>query len=59
MRIIKAEFRVSSRYVNTEYKETIQFEFEEDSTEYEIEKEIQEVFEQWVWENIDASYEIE
>lgn len=59
MRIIKAEFRVSSRYVNTEYKETIEFEFEEDSTEDEIGKEIQEVFEQWVWENIDASYEIE
>jgi len=54
----KYEFYVSTPFINSSVKETIEFEIPDEFNEHEKEDFIQKQFEEWVWENIESSYEI-
>lgn len=49
--IKKYQFEVSTRYVGSGVKETIEIELDNDLTEEEIENEVQEYYEEWLMEN--------
>ena len=55
---IKVDFYVGTKYVGSEVEETVEIEIEEDMTEREINDVVDEEFQTWVWENIDASWKI-
>ena len=57
-KILKCEFYVSSKYVNTETKEVVEVIIPEGTPENEEEDIVREWFEEWVWQNIEHSYEI-
>jgi hypothetical protein len=57
-KIIEVQFTVGTKYVGSEVEETVEIEIEENMTEEEINKIIDEEFQIWVWENIDSWWKI-
>ncbi|MCM3632885.1 DUF7167 family protein [Paenibacillus camelliae] len=54
-------FFVSTGYVGSKREETLTFDelgIDENLEGEELEKELQEAFNEWVWENINAYYEV-
>jgi hypothetical protein len=58
MKKIKLEFSVSTNIYGSRVSEIVEIEVEEDSSEDEIEKSIEEEFDFWLGENIDTNWEI-
>ena len=58
MRTIEVEFWVSTNYVGSEYKETVEILVEEEATEKEIEDEIDYYYKDWVNNNTDQGWAI-
>jgi hypothetical protein len=52
----KYEFYVSTGFVGSHRQETVEIEFKGDETDEEIEEIVQEEFNEWVWNEIDASW---
>lgn len=52
--IKKYKFSVGTRYIKSDWTEEVELEFDDNATEEEIEKEVNEVFEEWVWENAET-----
>lgn len=58
MKEITVEFYVATKRIGSEEMETVTIEVPEDADEDLVNKIVGEYFEQWVWESIEASYEI-
>ena len=58
MKEIEVEFYVQTWKVGSTIEATKVFEVEEDATEKEIEAIIDEAWKEWIWNNIEAGYEI-
>lgn len=54
--IVKVEMSIWTRYVGSTIKDIVEVEVDDDATEKEIEKEIQEYYDEWVWSQIDGGY---
>lgn len=58
MKEITVEFHVATKSIGSEEIETVTIEVPEDANEALIDKIVSEYFETWVWENVEATYEI-
>lgn len=58
MKEITVTFYVATKSIGSEEIETMTVEVPEDANEALIDKIVSEYFETWVWENIEATYEI-
>ena len=56
MKTVKYNFHVSTKYVGSEVSEDIKFEVEDDATTEEIEEIADDLFKDWLWENIDGGF---
>jgi hypothetical protein len=55
--IIKYKFSVETRYVGSRVEEIVEIEIDENSTDEEIEFEVDQYFEAWIYENIEGATE--
>ena len=55
---LTVEFYISTRYVGSDYKEDLELDVPENLSEYELDKFIQEQYEEWAWEVLDSSWSI-
>lgn len=53
---LKFEFSIGTRYVGSDVKDEIELEFDDDATEQEIESQVEEVYKDWVWEQVDGGW---
>ena len=55
----KYEFYAATRYIGSDIKEVIEIEFDdyEDMTPEDIEKEVNEYFNEWLFQNIESGWE--
>lgn len=58
MKTIKVEFHVGTHYVGSTWSEIVEIEVDEEATEKEIEDELNQYLEGWVWNNIDSGFKI-
>lgn len=58
MKKLEVEFYFSGKYINTDHTEVMKFEFEDETTQEEIDEVITEELTQWLYENSNASFRI-
>jgi len=58
MKKLEVEFYFSGIYINTDHTEVKQFEFEDETTQEEINEVITEELTQWLYEKSNASFRI-
>ncbi len=46
----KFKFSIGTPYINSEYTETVEFEFEDDVTDEEIQNEMDEIYTEWLFQ---------
>ena len=51
MKAIKFNFSIETCYVNSKSCEIIELQFDDDATEEEIEKEVEEIYTEWLFEH--------
>lgn len=59
MKKVKVVFRIGTTYVGSTYEEEMEFEFDNDERDNDIETHISEKYDQWVIENNQGGYTIE
>jgi hypothetical protein len=47
----KFNFSIATTYIRSEWKEVVELEFDDDATEEEIEKEVEEAYQLWLYEH--------
>jgi len=57
-RIIEVKFHVGTTYNGSDVRETVEIEIEDGMTKEQVEETINEEFQTWVWENINADWVI-
>ncbi len=59
MKQIKVTFWISTNYVGSEYRETLEFEVPDGLSDDELDDYIRPIYEEWAWEVLDSGWEIE
>lgn len=58
MEEIKVKFFLSTRYIGSDINEIVAINIPKKATELEMEDIIKEIFEEWVWDNINNGWNI-
>jgi len=57
-KIIKVKFYVSTNYINSASEETVELEFDKDVSEEEMNKEINDCYQEWMHNELDMTWQI-
>jgi hypothetical protein len=58
MKKITVKMSVGTTYVGSTVSDEVEFEFEDNATPEEIEKQIDEYYDEWVWDRLNSSWNI-
>lgn len=58
MKTVKVKFKIGTGYVGSDKEQIVDIQIEEEWTEEEVDDYIKEIYEEWVWQNVDSSYNI-
>ena len=59
MKEVKVKFTLGIGFAGATHEEKIEFEFEDAANQDEIEKELEEAWQDWAWNYIDGGWEIQ